>query len=238
MRAAFFFMGLLLVGLPAQAQTVPEARLFQPPAGCDVLVTVQGASCTVEHQFTCQGDPAGWRRRVAMDAAGIFLSDLIDDETQWVEANYFEAGSTETLAPSNPDPASLSTLLSTGMDSYDFSTDSPQYGSTRYVGEDRLTGETVVIDGVTLDVTTFIMTAYDAAGAKLWTRRGEGFVHRGWRTFFGGREVSTVSGAPEQLDGTPVEFVFPGERGFLSMTPREGCNQLMSSLGGAAEGQG
>jgi hypothetical protein len=96
----------------------------------------------------------------------------------------------------------------------------------------------VVIDGVQLDVTTFHMTAYDSAGAKLWTRRGAGFVHRDWRTFFGGQETSTVNGAPEQLDDTPVEFVFPDEEGFLSTTPQHGCNMLMSSLGPTTEGQG
>ena len=237
MRATVLSVGLL-AALPAQAQTASESRLFQPPAGCAAYVTVQSASCAVEHQFTCAGDPAGSRRRVLMDEAGIVLADLIDRETQWLEANYFDAGATETLSPSNPDPASLDALLSTGVDSYDFTTESANYGLTRYVGEDRLTGETVVIDGVALDVSSFHMTAYDAAGAKLWTRRGGGFVSRDWRTFFAGREVSTVNGAPEELDDTPVDFVFPGEEGFLSTTPRHGCSQLMSALNGTAGRQG
>ena len=223
---------------PAQDQSASGSRLFQAPPGCTVHVTVQGAACSVEHQFTCSGDPAGWRRRVLMDESGISLSDLIDDQTQWIEANYFEVGATEVLSPSNPDPANLDTLLSPGADSYDFTTENPDYGLTRYVGEDRLTGETVVIDGVTLDVTEFDMVAYDEAGTKLWTRRGGGFVHRDWRTFFAGRETSTAGGAPEQLDDTPVEFAFPGEDGFLSTTPRHGCNMLMSSLGPAQGGQG
>lgn len=247
MRAALLSLALLaalpaqaqeLTQAPAQDQSATDSRLFQAPPGCTVHVTVQGAACSVEHQFTCSGDPAGWRRRVLMDESGISLSDLIDDQTQWIEANYFDAGATEVLSPSNPDPANLDTLLSTGADSYDFTTENPDYGLTRYVGEDRLTGETVVIDGVTLDVTEFDMVAYDEAGTKLWTRRGGGFVQRDWRTFFAGRETSTVGGTPEVLDDTPVEFAFPGDDGFLSTTPRHGCNMLMSSLGSAEGGQG
>ena len=113
MRAALLSLGLL-AALPAQAQDqASDSRLFQAPAGCSVYVTIQGAACTVEHQFTCEGDPEGWRRRVVMDLSGITLSDLTDDQTQWIEANYFDVGATELLSPSNPDPASFDTLLAT-----------------------------------------------------------------------------------------------------------------------------
>ena len=33
-----------------------------------------------------------------------------------------------------------------------------------------------------------------------------------------------------ERDGSPVEFIFPGEPGFLSANPKHGCGVVMSSL--------
>ena len=33
----------------------------------------------------------------------------------------------------------------------------------------------------------------------------------------------------EEVDDTPKEFIQPGERGFLSVNPKYGCNEVMSS---------
>jgi hypothetical protein len=95
----------------------------------------------VEHQFTCAGDPAGSRRRVLMDEAGIVLADLTDRETQWLEANYFDAGATETLSPSNPTRRALMRSLSTGSTPTTSRPRARITASPATVGEDRLTGE-------------------------------------------------------------------------------------------------
>lgn len=223
---------LLVLAAPAAAQDAPpveDARTFQVPAGCAAYLTVQEASCTVEHLFTCEGDPEGWQRRVEMDEGGVALATVIDRETQWIESDHFAAGFSERLAPSNPDPASLDALLATGLDTYDFSTDSPEYGRTRYVGEDRLTGETVTIDGVALERTAFSIVATDAADKRLWRAEGSQFVSRDWRTFLGGTERVVTADGVEELDSTPVEFIEPGEPGFLSVSPKHGCGLVVSS---------
>jgi hypothetical protein len=71
----------------------------------------------------------------------------------------------------------------------------------------------VVIDGVALDVTTFVMTAYDArapssgpAGRRLRQSR---LAH-----LLRGREVSTVIRRAGESTDTPVDFV-SGRGGFL-----------------------
>ncbi|MEM8680138.1 MAG: hypothetical protein AAGF97_12390, partial [Planctomycetota bacterium] len=80
-------------------------------------------------------------------------------------------------------PASLSDLIAKGVDEYDFRTLSDEIGTTRYVGQDTLTGRQVVIDGITLDETTYDITAYDAEGEEIWRSKGNEFINRNWRVW-------------------------------------------------------
>jgi hypothetical protein len=222
---------------PALAQdaapAAPDARTFQVPAGCTAYLTIQQASCSVSHHFTCEGDPEGWQRRVDMDESGVAYAGAIDSETQWVESLHFLSGHSEALAPDPADPASFSELTSTGRDSFDFVTESPELGPTRYVGSDRLTGETVTIDGVTLDRTEFKVVAYDASGVEVWRTAGNEFISRDWRMFLAGVATTQLPGGETyEEDSSPVEFILPGEDGFLSVRPRHGCGQMMSKRAG------
>jgi hypothetical protein len=222
-------VALLLLASPALAQGTPDARTFQPPAGCTAYLTVQGSACAVSHHFTCAGDPEGWQRRVDMDEQGITYFGAIDSETQWVESYHVLSGHSETLAPDPADPASFSNLTATGLDTFDFMTNSAEIGPSRYAGQDRLTGETVTIDGVTLDRTEFQVTTYDAQGNEAWRTAGREFISRDWRMFIGGESTTVFpDGSTFEDDNTPVEFVFPSENGFLSARPRYGCGELMS----------
>lgn len=217
---------LLPAALPAQAQ---GPRAFQPPAGCAAYLTVQMAACTVSHHFTCAADPEGWQRRVDMDEGGIAYFGAIDAETQWMESTHVLSSHSERLAPSPADPASLTELLATGRDAADFRTLSDEIGPTRYVGVDRLPGTTVTIDGVTLDRTEYEMVAYDAAGREAWRAEGSEYVSRDWRMFLSGAGTTTIAGGETiEQDDRPVEFVLPGEPGFLSASPRHGCGAVMS----------
>lgn len=223
---------LLALAGPLAAQDAPAARTFQPPPGCEAFVTVQMASCTVSHHFRCEADPEGWQRRVDVDEGGITLWSAIDAETQWMESVHVTTNHSERLGPAPDDPASFSELVATGRDGFDFQTLSDEIGPTRYVGEDRLPGGTVTIDGVTLDRTEFQIAAYDAAGTKIWTGRGSEFISREWRLFLSGVETYVVGGKPSETDATPVEFVFPDEPGFLSTSPKHGCGAMMSKASG------
>ncbi len=49
---------IALICLAAPAQRT-RGRYSALPTGCDAYLTVQSASCEVEHHFTCQGDPDG-----------------------------------------------------------------------------------------------------------------------------------------------------------------------------------
>jgi hypothetical protein len=229
LRGAAIAVLMLPLGGPVLAQGG-----FSLPAGCTAYVTVQKADCTVSHLFRCEGDPAGHQRRVDLNETGLTYMGVIDAETQWIESFHASTGDTTYLAPDAADPANLTELIETGRDELDFQTMSGMYGLTRYLGEDRLTGETVVIDGVELLRTAFEMVVYDQSGNVVWEIAGNEFIHPEWRTFLSGTRTFTTADDVVSEDGTPVEFIFPGEPGFLGSTPRHGCGVMISGLGAGA----
>lgn len=217
---------LIVTAMPAVAQA---PATFSLPAGCAAFVTVQNQSCEVEHHFTCTGDPDGIKRRVSLDEQGMTFVGQIDAEAQWIASFHVLAGITETLAPDPVDPASISGLLSTNLDTWDFRTLSAEVGETRYIGQDRLTGRQVTIDGVTLDETAYQITAFDASGAEIWSSEGNEYVSRDWQMFLSGTSTVTTPDETFSLENAPVEFFFPGEPGFLSASPKHGCGLAISS---------
>lgn len=217
----------LTLPAPIAAQT---SQTFTLPEGCDAFLTVQSASCQVDHHFTCLGDPEGDKRRVSFDEDAMTYFGTIDNETQWVGSFHPLSGHSEALESDPVDPASFSELIETGSDTYDFQTLSDEIGTTRYVGGDTLTGNTVTIDGVTLEETNYQITAYNEAGDEMWSSKGIEYINRDWRMFMAGTGVITVPGDSFEKDDTPVEFIYPGERGFLSINPKHGCGVVMSSF--------
>jgi hypothetical protein len=224
---ALMLAGVTFLPAPLSAQT---ARTFSLPAGCTGHLTVQTRSCTVSHHFTCEGDPEGWQRRVDMDVDGVTYIGTIDAETQWMESFHVYTGHTETLENAPRDRASLSALISEGTDTYDFQTLSEEIGATHYVGFDTLTGVTQEIDGVTLDQTEYQITAYDTGGGVMWESKGNEWISRDFRMFLSGVSTITTPDGSFETDDSPVEFIMPGEPGFLSVNPKHGCGETVSSL--------
>ena len=87
---------------------------------------------------------------------------------------------------------------------------------------DTLTGETVVIDGVTLERTEYNITAYDTGGGEMWSSQGNEYISRDWRMFLAGQSTISADGENWESDDRPVEFIFPDEPGFLSVSPKPG----------------
>lgn len=223
MRTAF---ALICLALPAHAQEGPAT--FSLPAGCDAYLTVQSENCEVEHHFTCSADPTGHQRRVSLDEQGMNYLGMIDAEAQWVDSYYPLSNFREVLQPSPSDPASFSELMATKADQFDFFTFAEGYGATRYVGQDTLTGRTVEIDGVTLEETAYSIVAYGSAGQELYSAQGNEFISRDWRMFLSGTGAVTNETGTFEQSKRPVEFIFPGEVGFLSSRPKHGCGVALS----------
>ncbi|MFN6952634.1 MAG: hypothetical protein ACK4NE_08615 [Albidovulum sp.] len=212
-----------LLSLPALA-----GGRFAAPKGCEVYVTVQMRSCQVSQHYRCQNDAAGDQWAAYMDGQGPYYLSKIDAETRWLESYDLTTGEQDRLA-GETDPASFSTLLATGRDEYDFTTESGTGEIRRYTGYDELTGERVTIDGVTLERTRFDLTAWDSDGQMLWHRSGRQLIHRDWRLFWADTEDFENSfGDRESLVDTPMQFSLPGEKGFLASDPLYDCDELIT----------
>jgi hypothetical protein len=206
------------------APTPGLAATWAVPQGCEAFMTVQSKACRVSHYYRCSADAPGDQWRVDLDQEGPFFYSRIDHEAQWVES--FDP-TRQTLDPAPSDPASFTELLSEGIDTWSFSLSKDDGTGSRAEGYDRLTGRTIVIDGVTLSETEVEFSEYDRAGNLLRQSRGNEFLHPDWRLFFAGPgETDLGDGIWRPIDGSPVEFIFPGDDGFLARQPKYDCDAL------------
>lgn len=213
---------LLLLAVPA------DAGSFTPPEGCEAFLTVQARGCRVSHHYRCTADTPGDQWRADYDQEGVFFLSRIDSEAQWVQSFDVGTGLTQTLDPGAADPASFSDLLG-GVDTFDFGLSQDDGSRSRVTGFDRLTGRSFTIDGVTLQQTEFDFTEVDPAGNLLRRARGNEFVHPEWRMFFAGPSEWQSEGEWLPVDGSPVQFIFPGEPGFGATQPLFECDAVLSS---------
>ncbi|WP_313349626.1 hypothetical protein [Paracoccus sp. (in: a-proteobacteria)] len=211
------------------------AANFTPPSGCKLEITVQNRGCTVSQHYRCSADAPGDQRVTYFTREGATFQSRIDRETRWMESTDLRSGLTDVLEDEAQDHASFSTLLSTRRDDFDFWTRSNSGERLRHVGHDELTGETVQIDGVTLEMTRFDLTTFSESGQQLIHRKGQQFISRTQGRFYGGVETSEDwTGAVQQTNDSPVTFSFPGQAGFGSTTPEYDCDLQM--VGGEGAG--
>lgn len=222
----FLLSPLALLALPAFAGS------FTPPEGCTAHLTVQSRGCHVANYYRCEADAPGDQWRADFDQEGVFYYSRIDSETQWVESISLDPTVVQTLDPAPADPASFTGLLATGYDSFAFGLSRDDGRHTNVRGHDRLTGQSAVIDGVTLQQTEFDYTETDDAGNVLRRARGNEFIIPEWRMFLSGRsEWDQGDGTWLPLDGSPMQFILPGEAGFAATQPIFECDVVTSQAG-------
>ncbi len=219
------------LALPFLLLTTPAlAGSFTPPEGCTTFLTVQSRGCYVANYYRCEADTPGDQWRADFDQQGPFYLSRIDSETQWVESYESNPTVRQTLDPDPADPASFTTLLQTGTDTFDFALTKDNGEHTTVKGYDKLTGKTMMIDGIMLEQTEFDYTETDTAGNVLRQSSGNEYIKRDWRNFFSGTsQWMQPDGTSLPLDGTPVQFILPGEKGFAATQPLFQCDAVMSS---------
>lgn len=227
-RRIAFWTGLALcaAGLPAWAETV-----FTPPEGCRLEMTVQLASCSITQYYRCDADPKGHQRAAVVDAAGevVHLS-YIDAETRWLETRDPRRDLIEVIA-TEADPASLTALMKTGRDDYDFTTEDNSGLVVRHQGYDRLIGEEAEIDGVRLQITEFDIFGTIVDGEFFYSRSGRQYVSPDHGRFYGGIEDwGDWTGAKGRGNDSPVRFLLPEDSGFGGMQPLFGCDMNIAGL--------
>jgi hypothetical protein len=239
MRRPEILICALLAGMlapfgPVLAQSAAPGT-FSPPPGCSGWLTVQSRGCRVSNHYRCEADAPGDQWRADFDQEGIFFVSRIDRETQWVESFDMFPTTRQVLLPDPADPASFSTLLSTGIDTFDFGLSVDDGSQSVVRGFDRLTGRSVIIDGVTLEETEYDYTETAPDGTIAHKARGNEYIHRDWRIFLSGISEWESPDGVLPVDGTPREFIFPGEPGFFTTEPIFDCDATMSALDGEAD---
>ena len=231
MRAAVILCAAM--ALPVSAVAQADGSRFYPPAGCTAQLTIQSRSCQVDNIWTCDAHP-GHSWRMEFQVNGPTFVSRIDAETQWIESFDLFPTSRRELALPADDPASLTELLATGIDSYDFTLRTPS-GPVRVVGFDRLTGEEVVIDDEPLLVTQFSARHETTSGTTL-ELEGTEYVSVRHRRFIAGSYSGTSQAGPFEDDQTPVDFIYPGEPGFFTKTPLYDCEASLARYVPALKG--
>ncbi|WP_299366793.1 hypothetical protein [uncultured Tateyamaria sp.] len=224
MRCAVALLALAAaMPLPAAAQ---DGSVFYPPAGCTGELTIQMRSCRLSNIYTCAADAPGENWKLVLEADGPVFLSKIDAETQWLESYDLFPNQHNVLRLPADDPASLTELLETGIDTFDFI---QKMGDSivRVVGFDRLTGEDVVIDDEPLLGTEFSARYEDFQGPYL-TVTGFEYVSVRHRRFIGGITTRTRGDQVTERDYTPVDFIYPGEPGFFSKTPLYDCEASLA----------
>lgn len=216
---------ILILVLP----TPTLAGNFTPPEGCTTWMTVQSRACRVSNYYKCTQDPPGDQWRADFDQEGPFFISRIDREAQWIESFDLNPTVRQTLDPNPEDPASFSDLLG-GVDTYAFGLTRDDGTQSRVKGFDRLTGRTVVIDGITLPETAFEYEERDLDGNLLRRAHGNEYINPEWRTFLAGPSEWDGGEGYVPIDGSPLQFIFPGEPGFASTQPLFECDAVLSGL--------
>ena len=213
----------ILALLPAPAL----GGTWTAPEGCEIFLTVQSKLCRVSNHYRCAADAPGDQWRADFDQEGLFFTSRINFETEWVESFESNPPTRQWLDPAPEDPARFSELLSSGVDTYAFGLSHDDGYRSAVRGFDRLTGRTVTIDGVALEETEFDYTETDGSGTVMRRGRGHEYISREWRMFFAGPgETDLGDGQWLPIDGSPMDFVFPGEPGFASTRPLYDCDAL------------
>lgn len=219
----------LTSALLISASSMAAADGFLPDE-CTAYLTTQSRSCSVTNYYTCPSSP-GDRWTISYGANGPYFMTRIDQEAQWVEAHDLPEGNGSRVLMQAIDPSSITTLLATGYDDYTFEEQLEGAGIIRYEGYDRLTGESVIIDGEHLLATSFQYREINPQdGTVLATITGAEFVSERHRRFFAGVRTHTDAEGDITTDNTPVEFIYPQEAGFLSSVPAYGCDTLIGGL--------
>lgn len=217
-----FLLPLLFLASPALAGS------FAPPQGCTAFLTIQSRGCFVSDYYRCEKDNPGDQWRADFDQQGMFYLSKIDSETQWTESYSLNPTVKQTLDPNPKDPASFTALLATGRDDFEFGLTKDTGEHSNVKGYDKLTGETTTIDGVTLKRTQYEYEETDDAGNVLRKSRGNEYISEEWRNFFEGTSEWYDGTQWKPLDGSPVQFFVPGDKGFAATQPLYECDAQMS----------
>ena len=214
------FQSALAVSAIFFAVSAQAKDRYTMPDSCQGILTAQLSSCEVQNFYRCDGDPTGFLNAMAFGPDGILYYAIQNADGAPVIGEYPQDGVSLIDNKRGPDFISSTVLMTQGLDRFDFEMDS-DLGTFRAVGQMRLTGETKIIDGRSLDLVESELNFYDPKGALVLSADEPDLFDRELRWHF-----DTLD--PDGLNKTPREFIYSGEPGFLTRAPKYDCGVVTS----------
>lgn len=203
------------------------AKDFTPPEGCNTFLSVQNKGCTVSLLWRCDVAPEGDFSEASFGPDGLETLVNYSAGYQWLDTIYIWDSSREEFLPPAADPIDVDDMLATGIDTYEFSMRRSEPDGSydiRVTGADQLTGQTLGVDGYTLDLVQTRLEIVNENGVVEYRSEGTQFFSRTLGHFFLGTEdVEFENGERATFDSTPVDIILPGEPGFGSTVPLYEC---------------
>lgn len=212
MRKFLILACLTIPAVPAVAEP------WSIPDGCFPVVTIQSEGCYVRYVVSCPGMDDASTVVLAKGKDGTLIATAFDKDGATMFTGPEGAG---MLLEDRTDLFSVSRLKEAGADDFDYTMARKDGSEVRFAGTATLTGETVEIDGRSLQVLATRQAATPAGAATVESEI----------TALFDRELGMVITAEARdaatgkvvLQRRPVEFLFPGEDGALATEPSIGC---------------
>ncbi|WP_309667081.1 hypothetical protein [Tabrizicola sp.] len=223
----------IAIGAVAATLALPAAAAdWAVPPGCSGFLTVQSKECRVSNHYRCSNDSPDRQWQADFDVDGLMLLTQTDAEARQWRIVDPRKGTDLSLDPMSSAIPKLSDLLrynpDTALEQWMTGADGKK---TFFLGFVQVIDEAVVIDGIALQRTVFNISKSVGDTRVVSGERGFGFVHPEWRLMFAGageRFEGDMSNYKPH-DGSPVDFVFADEPGFLSTRPIHDCEMMVSS---------
>ena len=200
---------------------------YLPPEGCTAFLTVQSQTCNVSILWQCDQDPAGHKWDAYFDTGGLQFLTNYSDQYAWMETRSYLDDSTEVTTDDPIDPISLTTLLSTGEDTYVFDLLRTENEGTRVLhvsGTDNLLDDKMTIDGHDFRLIHYDLTITEEDGTIFYRAAGEQLFSPEYKVFLTYRDGVIEDHGVNRYESLPIDIILPGEQGFADPNPLYGCN--------------
>lgn len=209
------------LALLAVLATPVAAQTYVPPVGCEVIMTVQGRSCTVRQVMSCADNPQGFDVDL-LGPNGPIGQTRFDAGTMPVVALGPGGGPMLTTIAA-ADPFDAAAAMRTGIDTFDLEVERGTDGvHLRLQGEIRTEGAARVVAGREVQPLVVTRTQTDMATGDEVRQTAVMLFDLALGVGFNAASRDIDPPGPE-LDLTPMGFALPGDKGFLSMEPRHDC---------------
>ena len=206
----------------ASAASVAAEEVAVFPEACDPKLTIQAVDCTVTHYALCAFDGEAAAMQVRYDGSGLRQSQILDADNHplRVFSDTIDLRFDESV---RADRMSSSILLAKGTDGYAFTltSETAPISKMTFFGSDELTAKTVIANGFHLRELRgrYVRTTYFNGRSVTEAFEVEQYVEEEFGFFVPVRETRIGSAARKSSEQAPVDFLRPGDDGFLSVQP-------------------